>query len=203
MRKSKSITDKEIVIVNGKPMWKKDFDELKKEDSKSMFIGITVSTGTDYMGCGHDILLYFLKVKNNKEAKLKLKNNKLYSEFEFVGKEGWINGYHPDTEFYNYDSEFWSDSCDSSLLKEILVFKGGKCSVLDFEKTIENINTHFDVEFEIIGFTGFDEMYSSDYYQKSENFYFTAYNYFIEKVNKYKKSHSFDCNKKIYKLIEI
>lgn len=203
MRKYKSITDKEIVIVNDKPMWKSDFDELQIEVSKSMFIGITSSSSIDYMTCGQDILLYILKVKNNKEPKLKLEPNKLYSEFEFVGNENWINGYHPDTEFYNYDSEFWSDSCDSSLLKEILVFKGSNCGVLDFEKTIENINNHFDVEFEIIGSIGFDEMYCSDYYQKTENLHFTAYNYFIEKVNEYKKQHSLDCNKKIYKLIEI
>ena len=203
MGKSKSITDKEIVIVNNKPMWKSDFDKLQKEDSKSIFIGITNSSSIDYMSCGQDILLYIVKVKNNKEPKLKLENKKLYSEYEFVGNESWINGYHPDNEFYNYDSQFWDDSCESSLLKEIFVFKGGRCSTLDFEKTIENINTHFDVEFEIIGLTSFDEMYCSDYYQKSGNIYFTARNYFIEKVNEYKKSHSFGCNKKIYKLIEL
>ena len=42
MGKSKSITDKEIVIVNNKPMWKSDFDKLQKEDSKSIFIGILI-----------------------------------------------------------------------------------------------------------------------------------------------------------------
>ena len=203
MGKSKSITDKEIVIVNNKPMWKSDFDKLQKEDSKSIFIGITNSSSIDYMSCGQDILLYIVKVKNNKEPKLKLENKKLYSEYEFVGNESWINGYHPDNEFYKYDSQFWDDSCEYSLLKEIFVFKGGRGSTLDFEKTIENINTHFDVEFEIIGLNSFDEMYCSEYYQKSGNIYFTARNYFIEKVNEYKKSHSFGCNKKIYKLIEL
>lgn len=202
MRKSKSITDKEIVIVNNKPMWKKDFDELKKEDSKSLFIGITISTGTDYMGCGHDILLYILKVKNNKEPKLKLKNSKLYSEFEFLGNESWINGYYPDNEFYEYGSEFWSDSCEPSLLKELFVFKGGRGSTLDFEKTIENINTHLDVEFEIITSIGFDEMYSSDFYQKTENIYFTAFKYFNEEVSEYKKSRDLKCDREIYKLVK-
>ncbi len=203
----KSITDKEIVMVNNKPMWKSDFDKLQNEDSKSIFIGITNSSSIDYMSCGQDILLYIVKVKNNKETKLKLlKNNKLYSEFEFVGNESWINGYHPDNEFYKYDSQFWNDSCEScesSLLKEIFVFKGGRGSTLDFEKTIENINTYFDVEFEIIGLTSFDEMYSSDFYQKTKSIYFTAYNYFIEKVNDYKKSHNLKCDGEIYKLIKV
>ena len=204
MGKSKSITDKEIVIVNNKPMWKKDFDKLQKEDSKSIFIGITISSGTDYMGCGHDILLYIVKVKNNKETKLKLlKNNKIYSEYEFVGNESSINGYYPDNEFYEYDSQFWDDSCESSLLKEIFVFKGGRGSTLDFEQTIEKINIYFDVEFEIIDVTSFDEMYCSNDYQTTQSIYFAAYKNFIEKVNEYKKSHSFVCDKKIYKLIEV
>lgn len=204
MGKSKSITDKEIVIVNGKPMWKKDFDELKKEDSKSLFIGITISKGTDYMGCGHDILLYILKVKNNKEPKLSLlKNNKIYSEYEFVGNESSINGYYPDNELYEYNSKFWSDPYESSSLKEIFEFKGGRGSTLDFEKTIENINAYFDVEFEIIGLTSFDEMYSSNDYQTTQSIYFVAYKYFIEIVNDYKKSHNFKCSEKMYKLIEI
>lgn len=204
MGKSKSITDKEIVIVNGKPMWKKDFDKLKKEDSKSLFIGITISAGTDYMGCGHDILLYILKVKNNKEPKLSLlKNNKIYSEYEFVGNESSINGYYPDNELYEYNSKFWSDSYESSSLEEIFEFKGGRGSTLDFEKTIENINAYFDIEFEIIGLTSFDEMYSSNDYQTTQSIYFTAYKYFIEIVNDYKKSHNFKCSEKMYKLIEI
>ena len=203
MGKSKSITDKEIVIVNGKPMWKSDFDKLQNEDSKSIFIGITVSSGTDYMSCGQDILLYIVKVKNNEEPKLNLLNNKLYSEYEFVGNEYSINGYYTDNEFYEYGSKFWSDSYESSSLEEIFEFKGGRGSTLDFEKTIENINAYFDVEFEIIDLISFDEMYSSNDYQTTQNIYFTAYKNFIEKVNEYKKSHKFKYSEKMYKLIEI
>ena len=202
MGKSKSITDKEIVIVNGKPMWKSDFDKLQKEDSKSIFIGITVSSGIDYMSCGQDILLYIVKVKNNEEPKLNLLNNKLYSEYEFVGNESSINGYYTDNEFYEYGSKFWSDSYESSSLEEIFEFKGGRGSTLDFEKTIENINAYFDVEFEIIDLISFDEMYSSNDYKTTKSIYFSSYKYFIEIVNDYKKSHNFKCDKKIYKLIE-
>ena len=203
MGKSKSITDKEIVIVNGKPMWKSDFDKLQNEDSKSIFIGITVSSGTDYMSCGQDILLYIVKVINNEEPKLNLLNNKLYSEYEFVGNESIINGYYTDNEFYEYGSKFWSDSYESSSLEEIFEFKGGRGSTLDFEKTIENINAYFDVEFEIIDLISFDEMYSSNDYQTTQSIYFTAYKNFIEKVNEYKKSHKFKYSEKMYKLIEI
>lgn len=203
MGKSKSITDKEIVIVNNKPMWKSDFDKLQKEDSKSIFIGITVSSGIDYMSCGQDILLYIVKVKNNEEPKLNLLNNKLYSEYEFVGNESSINGYYTDNEFYEYGSKFWSDSYESSSLEEIFEFKGGRGSTLDFEKTIENINAYFDVEFEIIDLISFDEMYSSNDYKTTQSIYFAAYKNFIEKVNEYKKSHKFKYSEKIYKLIEI
>ena len=157
------------------------------------------------MGCGQDVLLYIVKVKNNKEPKLKLVNNKLYSEYEFVGNESWINGYHPDSEFYRYGSRsrFWDDTCESSSLKEIFVFKGDRGSTLDFEQTIKNINTYFDVEFEIIGLTSFDEMYCSNNYKTTQSIYFAAYKYFIEKVKGYKKSHSFNCNKETYKLIKV
>ena len=80
----KSITDKEIVMVNNKPMWKSDFDKLQNEDSKSIFIGITNSSSIDYMSCGQDILLYIVKVKNKNPFKINsvikklVETNKLY-----------------------------------------------------------------------------------------------------------------------------
>ena len=38
MGKSKSITDKEIVIVDGKPMWKSDYKKLIEREKNAKFM---------------------------------------------------------------------------------------------------------------------------------------------------------------------
>lgn len=158
MGKSKSITDKEIVIVNGKLMWKSDYKKLVEKEKNAKFIAFYTLTNN----YSRDITLTIVKVTKNPTDGIYYFNDcAQYDEVSLLRKE-YFSHYE-----YNRSScgannsnaiqlsgcdEFWENEEDSNEINpENYVIYDKDCKgIIDVEKTIQNINKIFNTDMEII-----------------------------------------------------
>lgn len=155
MGKSKSITDKEIVIVNNKPMWKSDYKKLVEKEKNAKFIAFYTLTNN----YSRDITLTIVKVtKNPTDGIYHFNDCNQYDEVSLLRKEYFSHyeynrsdcGANNSDAIHLYGCEdFWDDSNEENVENYIIYDKDYK-GIIDVEKTIQNINNSFNTDMEII-----------------------------------------------------
>lgn len=155
MGKSKSITDKEIVIVNDKPMWKSDYKKLVEKEKNAKFIAFYTLTNN----YSKDVTLTIVKVtKNTTNDIFSIYDCSQYDEVSLLRKE-YFSPYEykrSNCECSNSDAihlygceEFWID-LDEKEAENYVIYRKDHKGVIDIEKTIQNINAIFNTDMEII-----------------------------------------------------
>ena len=164
MGKSKAITDKEIVIVDGKPMWKDDYKKIAKKEKNANFIAFYTLTNN----YSKDVTLTIVKVtKNPTDGIYHFRDGAQYDEVSLLRKE-YFSRYEYNRssidcnnssaiqlggcdEFWEDSDDFWEDEVSNVENPENYVTYYKDCKgVIDIEKTIQNINNSFNTDMEII-----------------------------------------------------
>ena len=161
MGKSKSITDKEIVIVDGKPMWKDDYKKIAKKEKNAKFIAFYTLTNN----YSTDVTLTIVKVTKNPSDGIYYFNDcSQYDEVSLLRKE-YFSRYEYNRSICDTNNshaiqlsgcdEFWEDSEYLEDLNEInaenyVIYDKDCKGIIDVEKTIQNINKSFNTDMEII-----------------------------------------------------
>ena len=155
MGKSKSITDKEIVIVNDKPMWKSDYKKLITKEKNAKFIAFYTLTNN----YSRDITLTIVKVtKNPTDGIFPFNDCSQYDEVSLLRKEYFSHyeynrsscGANNSSAIHLYGcDDFWEDSNEKNAENYVIYDKDCK-GIIDVEKTIQNINNSFNTDMEII-----------------------------------------------------
>lgn len=158
MGKSKSITDKEIVIVNGKPMWKSDYKKLVEKEKNAKFIAFYTLTNN----YSKDVTLTIVKVTENttndmfsindcsQYDEVSLLRKEYFSHYEYNRSSCDANNSHA-IQLSGCD-EFWEDEEDSNKInaEKYVIYDEDHKGIIDIEKTIQNINKIFNTDMEII-----------------------------------------------------
>lgn len=161
MGKSKSITDKEIVIVDGKPMWKDDYKKIAKKEKNAKFIAFYTLTNN----YSTDVTLTIVKVTKNPTDGIYYFNDcSQYDEVSLLRKD-YFSRYEYNRSSIDCNNsyaiqlsgcdEFWEDSEyleDSNEInaENYVVYDKDCKGIIDVEKTIQNINNSFNTDMEII-----------------------------------------------------
>lgn len=158
MGKSKSITDKEIVIVDGKPMWKDDYKKIAKKEKNAKFIAFYTLTNN----YSTDVTLTIVKVtKNPTDGIYHFLDGSQYDEVSLLRKE-YFSRYEYNRSGIDCDNsyaiqlsgcdEFWEDLEDSieENPENYVIYDKDCKGIIDIEKTIQNINNSFNTDMEII-----------------------------------------------------
>lgn len=158
MGKSKDITDKEIVIVDGKPMWKDDYKKIAKKEKNAKFIAFYTLTNN----YSKDVTLTIVKVTKNPTDGIYYFNDcSQYDEASLLRKEYFSHyEYNRSTIDCNNShaiqmsgcDEFWEDEEDSNEInaEKYVIYDKDCKGIIDVEKTIQNINNSFNTDMEII-----------------------------------------------------
>ena len=164
MGKSKAITDKEIVIVDGKPMWKDDYKKIAKKEKNAKFIAFYTLTNN----YSTDVTLTIVKVtKNPTDGIYHFLDGSQYDEVSLLKKEYFSryeynrSGVDCDNssaiqlsgcdEFWEDPNDFWEEEDSNVENPENYVIYVKDCKgIIDVEKTIQNINNSFNTDMEII-----------------------------------------------------
>ncbi len=155
MGKSKSITDKEIVIVDGKPMWKDDYKKIAKKEKNAKFIAFYTLTNN----YSTDVTLTIVKVTKNPTDGIYYPNDcSQYDEASLLRKD-YFSQYEYNRSSIDCNNsyaiqlsgcdEFWEDSNEINAENYVIYDKDYK-GIIDIEKTIQNINNSFNTDMEII-----------------------------------------------------
>lgn len=155
---SKNILDKEIVIVNGKPMWKSDYKKLVEKERNAKFIAFYTLTNN----YSKDVTLTIVKVTKNPTDGIYYFNDcSQYDEVSLLRKE-YFSHYEYNRSNYGANNsnaiqlsgcdEFWEDEEDSNEInaEKYIIYDKDCKGIIDVEKTIQNINKIFNTDMEII-----------------------------------------------------
>lgn len=212
-----SITEKEIIIFDGKPMWLKDY----KNNTPHIYyyFGIVLCSAFDDYNHRKDEYLCVVRVKE-KDLDLDYFNyygmcaSSIFSERQFCTMEKIksYSKYYKTNDFYKFSCDsFWNNEYikqNQEQIQSLIVID--EHGIIDISKTFDNINEEYDTSFEVIETKFLENIYESkdddnDLLEWEENINMELWKYVdnirIEK-HKFEKESILQSSKK-YKLVEI
>lgn len=212
-----SITEKEIIIFDGKPMWLKDYKN--NTPYKYLYFGIVLCSAFDDYNHRKDEYLCVVRVKE-KDVEFEYFNydgmcaSNIFSERRFCNMEKIksYSKYYKTNDFFKFSSEnFWNDEYIKNNQEEIESFIViDEYGIIDILKTFDNINEELGTSFEVIETKFLENIYESkdgdnDLLEWEENINMELWKYVYNiriKQNKLEKESILQSSKK-YKLVEI
>lgn len=208
-----SITEKEIIIFDGKPMWLKDYKN--KTPHEYLYFGIVLCKRCDPYRQREEECLYVVKVKE-KDLEYVYFNyygiyaSNIFSERQFCNMER-INNFSTNNFFKFSFGSFWDDEYIKENKEEIESFIViNEYGIIDILKTFDNINKHHDTSFEVIETKHLEDIYEAKDGDKDLVEWYENINYELHKYvdNIRIKQHELERQavlqySKKYKLVEI
>lgn len=212
-----SITEKEIIIFDGKPMWLKDY----KNNTPHIYhyFGIVLCSAFDYYNHRKDEYLCVVRVKE-KDVEFDYFNyngmyaSNIFSERQFCNMEKIksYSNYYKTNDFFKFSfGSFWNYEYIKKKQEEIESFIViDEYGIIDILKTFDNINEEFGTSFEVIETKFLENIYESkdgdnDLLEWEENINMELWKYVDNiriKQHKLEKETILQSSKK-YKLVEI
>ena len=212
-----SITEKEIIIFDGKPLWLKDY----KNNTPYIYLyfGIVLCSAFDDYNHRKDECLYVVRVKE-KDVEFVYFNydgmlaSNIFSERQFCNMEKIkiYSKYYKTNNFFKFSfGSFWNDEYIKTNQEEIESFIViDEYGIIDILKTFDNINEELGTSFEVIETKFLEDIYESkdddnDLLEWEENINMELWKYVDNiriKQHKLEKETILQSSKK-YKLVEI